>query len=171
MDNKISTIIQGAAIIALGVLIAIFGGAAVADVYFGVAFLVMGLALLILGAISIGKKLPLPVGYVVLGAVLCTLAVALFAKQLTFGIFIQILVWVIMGVGVGLLLTGTYFLAKKKTLFGIGQLVIGALCILLSALYIAIPDFRTAFWIVVGIVIALYGLLVLIFALTDKKKK
>ena len=169
MDSKIASIVRGAIIIALGVLVAIYGAAAVADTYFAVVFLIVGIASLLLAGVSVARKLPLPVMYVILGAILIAIAIGLFTNQLSFGVFISLAVFIIMGAGAGLMISSIYFLAKKQTPLGIAQLVCGAVCVLLAGLYIGLPDFRKAFWIIVGIVIALYGAVVLVTALMDKK--
>ena len=162
MDSKITTIVKGAIIIALGVLVAIFGGAAVADTYFGVVFLVVGLAMIALGVVAIAKKLPFPVATVVSGAVLVLLSIGLFTSNLSF-------VWIIMGAGAGLILTGIYFTIRGAIFNGVGQIIIGLVAIILGVLFITVPEFRQAFWIIVGILIAVYGLLVLISAFSKKK--
>ena len=169
MDSKITTIVKGAIIIALGVLVAIFGGAAVADTYFGVVFLVVGLAMIALGVVAIAKKLPFPVATVVSGAVLVLLSIGLFTSNLSFAPLINFFVWIIMGAGAGLILTGIYFTIRGAIFNGVGQIVIGLVAIILGVLFITVPEFRQAFWIIVGILIAVYGLLVLISAFSKKK--
>ena len=171
MNNKLSTALEGIIILVLGVLISIYGVTAVADTYFAIVFLVVGIASITLACFHIAKKLPLPVLYVLMGAVLISISIGLFTGWVSFGVFINLMVLVIMGVGAGLMLTGLYFLVKGYVFNGIGQLVAGAICVLLSALYLGIPDFRTAFWIIVGIVIALYGAFVLISAFVGSPKK
>ena len=171
MENKITNIVRAAILIALGVLVAIYGGGAVADVYFAIVFLIVGIASLALAGVGIAKKLPFLAGYVLLGTVLITVSIALFTEQLTFSVFITLLVFVILGLGVGLILTGIYYVAKKSLPLGIAQIVAGAVCVLLSTLYLAIPEFRTAFWVIVGIVIAVLGVFLLVTTLINKKAK
>ena len=74
------------------------------------------------------------------------------------------------GGGAGLVLVGIYAFAKKNTFVGLMDVVIGVAAIVLAVLYIAIPEFRDAFWIIVGIVVASYGVLEIVSAFIGKKK-
>ena len=55
MSKKVLGIIEGAVVIALGVLIAIFGGQRVMDIYFGVLFVIAGAILLAFGIATLIK--------------------------------------------------------------------------------------------------------------------
>ena len=82
----------------------------------------------------------------------------------------NIIVVLIIAFGFALLVYGVYAAAKVNKGYGIGQIIIGVLAALMGVLYITLPEFRTAFWIVVGILIALYGGFVFFYALLSKKK-
>ena len=58
MNKKTVAILEGIGTIVLGVLIAVFGGLAVLDIYFGIIFLVAGAALLIFHFVEVAKKMP-----------------------------------------------------------------------------------------------------------------
>ena len=62
-------------------------------------------------------------------------------------------------------------LLKKDILAGICQIIIGAATIVLSILFLTVEEFRNIFWIIVGVVVAVYGVLVIVTALLNKKKK
>lgn len=169
MDSKkITTLIEGLVIAVLGVLIAIFGGGSVIDVYFAVISLVLGVVLLVLAGVVLAQKKVLDAGNLTLGTILVFIGSFLFTDWLSFAMLINILVIVLMGLGAALMLTGIYFLVKGAIFNGVGQLVIGALLVTFTILFITVPDFRTAFWIIAGIIIALYGVLVAVTALISK---
>ena len=75
-----------------------------------------------------------------------------------------------MGLGIGLILAGAYCVSKKLVFNGVGQIVIGALMVTFVDIYKTVPDFAKAFWIIIGILVAIYGALVIVSALIDKKK-
>ena len=171
-NNKIVRIVEGAVLLVLGVLIAIFGGQAVLDIYFGIIAIVGGAVLLGLTIYNIVKKLPVLLGNVAMGTILLTVGLALVIKDapLSFGALINLFVFIILGLGAGLVLYGIYVLTKRAYFLGIGQIVVGVAAITLSILYITVPEFRTAFWIIAGILVAVYGLVELITPLIEKKK-
>ena len=169
MSQKVTNIVTGALAIALGIIVAIAGGGTALTIYFGIVTLVGGIVLLGLAVYALTKKLPLPANFVVGAGVLLTLAIALFTNNLTAGIFITIMIFVLMGAGFGLAVVGIYSLVKGAVIFGLGQIVLGALAVLFTALYLGIPDFQTAFWIIMGILIIVYGILLIVFAFVAPK--
>ena len=172
MKEKILQIIEGLIIIALGVIIAVFGGATVLDIYFGIVALVGGIALVILNIVGLVKAKLLDFGATFLACALIVVGISLFTEFLSFAILINLVVLLILGLGVALILYGLYsMLLKKDMLAGICQIIIGAAAIVLAILYLAVEEFRTIFWIIVGVVVAVYGVLVIVTALISKKKK
>lgn len=171
MNEKYKTLVSGIFCVVLGVLIAIFGGQAVLDIYFGIVALVCGLCLVCFSVYAISKKQPVPSTSLVLGFVLIAVGVTLFTDYLSFGALINFLVIVILGAGAGILFYGIYLLAKKQTVPGIMNLVLGVLAIVVAVLYIAVPDFVKVFWIIVGVLIAVYGLVEIIYGCKEISKK
>lgn len=171
MSEKNKTLFSGIFLIVLGVLIAIFGGQTVLDIYFGIVALVSGLCLIALGIYAMSKKQPVPSTSLIFGSVLTAVGITLFTDFLSVGVLINFLVIVVLGAGVGILCYGVYLLSKKQTTPGLMNLVLGLVAIVVSVLYIAIPDFRKAFWIIVGILIALYGLVEFIYGIKESKGK
>ena len=170
MKNKLPTIIEGAVIVALGILIAIYGGGSVIDIYFGIIALVSGVALLILALVGISQKKPLLVNSLVLGCALIFIGSFLFTDLLSFAVLINLLVIALMGAGAGLVLASIYSLTKRMFVTGVSQALVGVLLIVFTALFLTVNDFRTAFWIIIGILIAVFGVLVIVSALVEKKK-
>ena len=111
----------------------------------------------------------MPLGMTLGAGALIAVGAGLFAKYTTFAFLVNFLVLVVMGVGAALILYGIYFLIKVDKLYGILQIVVGAGLVALTAVYMAVPDFAKTFWIIVGILIAVYGAISMIFALADKK--
>ena len=166
--NKLLGIVEGAIIIALGVLIAIFGGGAVVDLYFAITCTVVGAVLLGVSIYAMVKN-SLDVALLAVGCILIAIGVGLFTHYLSFAMLINIIVISIIGFGAALIIYGIYLIAKKYPVFGAFALIIGIVLVTLGALYIAIPEFRAAFWIIVGVVIALYGVLYIVLSVTERK--
>lgn len=172
MKEKLLQIIEGLIIIALGVIIAVFGGGTALDIYFGIVCLVGGIALAVLNIVTLVKAKVLDFGATFLGSALLVVGIALFTDFLSFAALINLVVLLIMGLGIALVLYGLYsMLLKKDILAGICQIIIGAATIVLSILFLTVEEFRNIFWIIVGVVVAVYGVLVIITALLAKKKK
>ena len=171
MDNKIMNVLRGAFIIVLGVLVAVCGVGTAVNVYFGVVSIVAGVLLIGLGIYTAAKKMPLAVSAFLLGAVLTTIAIALFIEKLSLAVLVTLLIYVIMGLGFGLAVLGIVTIVRRNLFYGIGEIVIGALLVVFTALYLGIPDFQKAFWIIVGILMIVLGVAVIIFSLVDKSGK
>lgn len=165
--DKLSKILTFAVVIALGILIAIFGTDAI-DIYLGIVACIAGAVVLVDTIYLITKKQEVPVTPFVLSCVLIAIGVVLFTHFISFALLVNFLVTVILGLGAGLLGYGIYLLAKKQTSNGLLNVVVGVVALTLAILYIAIPDFSKVFWIIVGIVIAVYGLLGLVFTIVNK---
>ena len=171
MKNKdLSKVIQGIISIVVGVLIAVLGIGAVMDTYLGILAIVTGAILLMLAVYALTKKLPLPLGPLVLGGSLIAIGVGVFTNYISFGMLINIIVIALFGVGSAFVLYGVYVIAKGHVPFGVAFMIIGAGIITLAACYLAFPDFQKVFWIITGILIAAYGVLTVVLALTEKKK-
>ena len=170
-SDKLSRLLSGIILLTLGVLIAIFGGQAVLDIYFGIVTLVAAAALLIIAMYQLGKEKKLNPVFLVLGAVLTALGIGLLVHYLSVGILINALVLTLLGAGAGVLLFGVYCIAKKETLRGVLDIIIGAAALTLAILYMTVPEFQTAFWIVVGVLLAVAGAVEIVFAIIDYTKK
>ena len=168
--EKTSQLVSGIILLLLGVLIAIFGGQAVLDTYFGIVAIICGAVLLGLAIYQMAKKSGVNPLALILGCVLIAIGIALFTPFLSFSIIINILVIVILGVGAGLVCLGIYMLAKKDTVNGLINVIVGIVLIVLAVLYINVADFRKAFWIIVGILVAVYGVFEIINATIGTKR-
>lgn len=166
--EKLTQVLVGAILVALGILVAIFGTEAF-DLYFGIIATAAGAVLLAYAIFLLTKKQTLAASAFILPAVLLTIGITLLIGTIGFGALVLFIVVLILGLGAGLLLYGCYLIAKKATLSGVINLVIGAVALTLAILFLAVPDFAKAFWIIVGVVIALYGILEIVSAFLEKK--
>ena len=170
-NEKVVRILTGVVILTLGILIAIFGGQAVLDIYFGVVALIGAASFLVLSMYQLGKEKRLNPIFLVLGTILTAVGIGLLVHYLSVGILINFLVLVILGAGSGLILYGVYCIAKKETVKGVLDIVIGAAALTLAILYMTVPEFQQAFWIVVGVLFAVYGLVMIIQVIVEIAKK
>lgn len=169
-NEKLSKIFTFAVLIVLGILIAIFGTGAI-DVYLGIVACIAGVVVLADTLFLVSRKEKVVATPFVIASAFLAIGIALFVHWISFAAIVNFLVVVILGAGVGLFFYGIYLLAKKEQSAGLLNVVVGVIAIVLAVLYMALPKFREIFWIIVGIVIAVYGLLGLIFTLIDKKNK
>ena len=169
-NTKVSQIITAIVVIALGVLIAIFGVAAVLNLYFGILFIVGGALLLALGIAKFVMNKELDFGLTFLSSALLAVGISLLTPWLSFEVFINLFVVLLIAFGAALVLYGIYSAIKRELFFGIGQIVVGIALVVVGILYMTIPEFATAFWIIVGVFVALYGAIILISTLVKKSK-
>lgn len=171
MKDKYFRIIVALILVAMGVIIAVGHGTGAIDTYFGIGCLVAGTILVILHILSLSKKKPLTFGQVFLDTALITIGISLlFTKYVSFGMLNNLIVLLILGLGIALMVFGllTITLANKRT-YGVLQMILGLAIVVLTIVALNVKDFRDTFWIVVGIVIAAYGILELIHILSNKK--
>ena len=169
--QKIFAVIEGLIIAALGVLIAIYGPVPVLDTYVAIVCLVLGVAILIASIVTYADSKALAFPPLCMAVILVAIGATLLTDWLSLAVLVNFLIIVLMGLGFALILYGFYLVSKKMLFTGVGQIVIGALLVTFSFLYIFVPDFRKAFWIIVGILIAIYGVFYIVAALVEKKKK
>lgn len=168
-NQLVVNVLEGIIIIVLGILIAVCGIDTTVNIYFGVLALVIGVAAGIFAIYLLSKEGVMPLGITLLSGALIAIGIGLFANYISFGVFINLLILVLLGAGTALIVHGIYFLAKVNKLGGVIQIIVGAALVTLTALYINVPDFVKAFWIIVGILIAIYGAFSIIYAVANKK--
>ena len=166
--EKLTQVLVGAILVALGILVAIFGTGAF-DIYFGIIAIGAGAILLALAiALMVKKQVLAPTAFI-LPAVLLAVGITLFTPYIGFEALEQFIVVLVLGLGAGLLLYGCYLIGKKAPIDGVVNIVIGVVALTLSILFITVHDFEKAFWVIVGVVIALYGVLEIVTAFLEKK--
>lgn len=167
-SKKLFGIIEGVIIIALGVLVAIFGTGMLA-LYFGILFVVAAATFLVIGLVEIIKLKRLSFTSCLGFAACLVLGVTILINYLDFNFIVKVVALLIVAAGGALVFFGIYTAITFNVFYGVGQIVLGVLAATMGILYITVPPFRTAFWIVVGILIALYGVVYLIEVIAGKK--
>ncbi len=166
-NKKVLAVLEGLATIVLGVLVAIFGTQTLAT-YFGILFIVSGATFLVVSVAGLAKLKALSFAAVLAFTVLTTFGILLLIQPGLLGLFITLFVYFVIALGGALFFYGIYFMIKYNVIYGIGQMTLGVIVSVLGILYLTVGGFRQAFWIVVGVVIALYGILLVISGLTKK---
>ena len=167
-NQQVANILEGAIIVVLGVLIAVVGIGQTVDIYFGVLFTAVGGLLALFLLYCLIKDKFLPIGLTLISGASLAVGIALFTHYISFAMLVNILIMVVLGVGSALVFYGLYLAIRKNVGYGVATMIIGAAIVTLTALYLNIPDFAKAFWIIVGILVALYGALLIVFTLVNK---
>ena len=172
MKEKYIRIIAAVILIAMGVIVAVCGAGAALDLYFGIGCLVTGAVLVVLNVVGLAKNKQVTFAQLFTSTCFVVIGISLlFTHYVSFEMLVNLFVLLVLGLGVALMLYGIFTIVLSKKLpYGIVQLVLGLALVVLTIVYLNVADFRRVFWIIAGIVIAAYGALELILALTSKKK-
>lgn len=170
MEKKLLAICEGALAIVIGVLMACFGGQTVLDIYFGVLLVVAGALFLILSIVGLVKTKVLAFGSVFAALAGLLIGSFLIARYYSFDRFIEAFILIMIAAGAALVLYGIYTIFKQGLFAGLGQIVIGGGVFALGFCYIYIPSFYKVFWIIIGVLVAVYGLFFLLNALLSKEE-
>ena len=170
-NKKLYAVIEALALIVLGVLIAAFGGQSVIDTYFAIVLVAGGAFVLALCIYDLAKTKVMLFAPLFLGVAALLIGIFILAKYYSFGYFLYTLILLIIAGGIALIFYGIYTISKKATLYGVIQIIVGSVVATLGFLYIFVAKFQSAFWIVAGIVLALYGVFYLVETLFDKRRK
>ena len=170
-NKKLYAVIEALALIVLGVLIAAFGGQSVIDTYFAIVLVAGGAFVLVLCIYDLAKTKVMLFAPLFLGVAALLIGIFILVKYYSFGYFLYTLILLIIAGGIALIFYGIYTISKKATLYGVIQIIVGSVVATLGFLYIFVAKFQSAFWIVAGIVLALYGVFYLVETLFDKRRK
>ena len=170
-NKKLYQIVEALALIVLGVLIAAFGGQTVLDTYFAIVLIAGGAFALCLCIYDYSRTKLLVFSPLFLGVAALLIGIFILTGYYSFGYFLYTLILLIIAGGIALVFYGIYTISKKATVYGVVQIVVGTVVATLGFLYIFVAKFQQAFWIVAGVVLALYGVFYLVETLIDKKRK
>lgn len=172
MNKKLVAICEGALLIVIGVLIAVFGGKDVMDMVFGILFIISGAAFACLSCLTMVKTKILPLGITFAAIASLFFGILLVMSKATVMHVVGYAMIAAVGLGAALVLKGLHILIAKKLVFtGLGQMVIGAGITTVAILYLFGPEgFYTVFWIVVGVLVAVYGLYSCILGFLSKEE-
>ena len=169
MENKkILAIIEGAATVVLGVLIAIFGTKTL-GLYFGIMLIVAGAGFLAICVAGLIKTKELVFYPVVCFAISLAFGILMIVHPELVDFFVSLFVYLLIAVGGAMVLYGVYLICKRTFIYGAGTITIGAVISTLGILYLTVFAFRVAFWVIVGVVVALSGVFIIVAALLNKK--
>ena len=171
MKEKLAGILEAVVIIAFGIIIAVCGGGTALDLYFAIVSLVAGAILLVVNVYTLIKVKELNFALTFLSCALITIGIAILAEKLSFAVLIPLMAFLLLGLGIALILYGLFVALRKNLFYGVGQMVVGAVLVTLIILFLTVPEFAQAFWIILGVVLALYGALLLIFTIVGKPEK
>ncbi len=166
--KKLLNILEAIAITVMGILIAILGSSVI-NTYFGVVLLVAGVILFVICLVGLIKSKELLFGSIFSSAAFIILGSAFLGGILYFEFYVNLIVLMIIAFGSALVLFGIYNAIKENAVYGIGQITLGAIAVVVGTLYLTVPEFRYVFWIIVGILVAIYGIFYLVATLLDKK--
>lgn len=167
--EKVIGVLEGIGTLVFGVLIATLGIGKTMNTYLGIAACVFGTALLIYSCYLLFKGKDLLLFPLVIAGILIAIGVGIFTNNITFEVLINILLFALMGAGCAILVFGLYTIVKYSLAFGITQMVLGAGLLALALCYHFFPEFRSYFWLITGIVVALIGGLQVVFAFERKR--
>ena len=171
MSKKVISILEGIAVIVLGILIAVLGAGVVVNNYLAIVCLVVGIVFILFNLYLFFKKQPILFAPLGLGAALISVAIGVFVGYISFNMLINILHFALMGIGAMMALYGIYMARNFNLFYGIFEVVLGLAILALCLCYYFIPDFRSVFWIIVGSLIAVLGGLAVVGATMNKKLK
>ena len=167
--EKVIGLIEGILFIVFGVLVAINGGISTTDLYLGIVGVIAGSLLILLSLALYFKTRQMAFGPLAAGGVALVVGGGLLANDLTIAAIIYFLLFALMGLGGALIVYGIYAITKKAPLFGAAQVVIGAAFIVLPLCYLHVDGFDKAFWITVGVMMIVYGVLFIISLFVNNK--
>jgi len=174
MNKKTLNIVEGIAAVILGVLIAVFGGVATLNLYFSILFIAAGVGILAFDIAALVKTGLLSFALTFFGIAIATLGIGMLVNGDIFAAFVSVVFLVIIAAGATLVAVGVWSIFKKAVFFGIGQIFAGTAGITIAVLYVALPGFARFFWVIVGVLVAMFGLYIAIPAFSEisgKKSK
>lgn len=169
--TKLYAILEGIGLIALGVLIAAFGVSSVLNTYFGIVLVVGGAFVIGLCVYDLVRSKLMLFPPLFLGVAALLIGIFVLIGRYSFDFLLYTLVLLIIAGGIALIFYGIYTISKGASVYGISQLIVGSVVTTLGFLYLFLNGFYKVFWIVAGILIALYGVFFLFQVLTTKTKK
>ena len=170
-NEKLVAILEGVIAIIFGILIAVVGVDTAVNVYFAILATVAGSLLLLFVFYLLIKAKKMPLGLTLLGGASLGLGIGLFTGYVNFGVLTNILIVVLLGGGSALTLYGIWFALKINPLYGVFTIALGASLVILTSVYLAVPEFQRTFWIIVGILIAVYGVFTVLYNAINYNKK
>ncbi len=168
--SKAYSIVEGILLIIIGILMACsIVEPSILNYLLGGVALIFGLFLFIKCATESSKvNLLLPGS--MLSAVLVALGIELMINYFDFvGLLTHVIVLAILAIGIVFILDSIIKFVNKNTKTGVVELLIGAILITFAILLMTINEIYSYLWVITGILICIYGVYYLAYALVKRK--
>lgn len=168
--SKAYSIVEGILLIIIGILMACsIVEPSILNYLLGGVALIFGLFLFIKCATESSKvNLLLPGS--MLSAVLVALGIGLMINYFDFvGLLTHVIVLAILAIGIVFILDSIIKFVNKHTNTGVVELLIGAILITFAILLMTINEIYSYLWVITGILICIYGVYYLAYALVKRK--
>lgn len=168
--SKAYSIVEGILLIIIGILMACsIVEPSILNYLLGGVALIFGLFLFIKCATESSKvNLLLPGS--MLSAVLVALGIGLMINYFDFvGLLTHVIVLAILAIGIVFILDSIIKFVNKHTKIGVIELLIGAILIIFAILLMTINEIYSYLWVITGILICIYGVYYLAYALVKRK--
>ena len=168
--SKAYSIVEGILLIIIGILMACsIVEPSILNYLLGGVALIFGLFLFIKCATESSKvNLLLPGS--MLSAVLVALGIGLMINYFDFvGLLTHVIVLAILAIGIVFILDSIIKFVNKHTNTGVVELLIGAILIVFAILLMTINEIYSYLWVITGILICIYGIYYLAYALVKRK--
>lgn len=168
--SKAYSIVEGILLIIIGILMACsIVEPSILNYLLGGVALIFGLFLFIKCATESSKvNLLLPGS--MLSAVLVALGIGLMINYFDFvGLLTHVIVLAILAIGIVFILDSIIKFVNKNTKTGVVELLIGAILITFAILLMTINEIYSYLWVITGILICIYGVYYLAYALVKRK--
>ena len=169
--RKLFYLIESIVLIIVGILIAFsLLAPKMINILLGIAVLIMG-AMLFAKSVWESPTKSLLVPMALLGACLIGTSIALFINKLNIvNLLVTIISIALCSIGAVLIISSIIQFAKKKTESGIVQIVFAIIFITLGLIFLLLDDALKYFWLIFGILMAIFGIYLLIVTLTKVAK-
>lgn len=168
--SKAYSIVEGILLIIIGILMACsIVEPSILNYLLGGVALIFGLFLFIKCATESSKvNLLLPGS--MLSAVLVALGIGLMINYFDFvGLLTHVIVLAILAIGIVFILDSIIKFVNKNTKTGVVELLIGTILITFAILLMTINEIYSYLWVITGILICIYGVYYLAYALVKRK--
>ena len=168
--SKAYSIVEGILLTIIGILMACsIVEPSILNYLLGGVALIFGLFLFIKCATESSKvNLLLPGS--MLSAVLVALGIGLMINYFDFvGLLTHVIVLAILAIGIVFILDSIIKFVNKNTKTGVVELLIGAILITFAILLMTINEIYSYLWVITGILICIYGVYYLAYALVKRK--
>ena len=172
MSKKLTGILTGVAVAAFGLLLlltSILDSLDVVNVIFGVVLMLLGAACVALAVLGLVKEKKLEFKLCLGATAGLFLGLMVILNQLNIFAIFALLVYAVPPVGLALLAHGIFMICKKETVPGLIKAGVGVAATVIGMLYLFVESFQQVFWIIVAILLLVYGAYMIVMACLKKE--